>query len=298
MSPWAARTVNCRGRALRHVFSTARRKPDPVILVLDLDETLLRSKVEWEHPRRKLAWVDVRIYLNGIQCSACFRPGLGEFLDWIKLRRDAGLIEGPWVFSAGARVFVDAMVQEMDPSGDLFGGRVLSKESCTPFRYPWPWVFKDLSKIPFGTTDVAAGRAPNLARTVLVENSSLSCMMFPDNALLVHDWLGNTSEDNELARVSALIDGLIQREAEEVTGSYAGHLARAPGHAEFRTRLAQLVQRLEEPAPTAAELRDAQREVLLKARAAKEPLLGLSPAHVQCRSLSGRSLGRYLPKNC
>lgn len=256
------------------------RKPEPLILVLDLDETLLRSKVEWEHPRRKLAWVDVRVYLQGIQCSACFRPGLGDFLDWIRIRREAGLIEGPWVFSAGARVFVDAMVREMDPSGDLFGDRVLSKDSCTPLRYPWPWVLKDLSKIPFGAGDVAARGAANLARTVLVENSSLSCMMFPNNALLVHDWLGNTSEDKELARVSALIDGLIQREAEDVTGSYADRLARAPGHAEFRTRLAQLVQRLEAPAPTAAELRDARRKVLLEAQAAKEPLLGLCPSHV------------------
>lgn len=251
----------------------------PIILVLDLDETLLRPKIERAHPLRKLSRVDVRVYLEGgIQCSASFRPGLDEFFQWIRARRDSGLIEGPWIFGQGAKVYVDAMVRELDPFGDLFEGRVLSNEACTPLTKPWPWVVKDLSKIPCSSGDALA----NLPRTVLVENNSLSCMLFPDNSVLVRDWLGDgNEEDNELARVSALIDELIDKEAAEHTGgNYVRHLASAtPGYSEFRERLAVLGSRFEEPPPAGASLKDAYGEVWREARQAKEALLGLKAGH-------------------
>jgi len=262
-------------------ISRAPAKVKPIILVLDLDETLLRPKIERAHPLRKLSRIDVRVYLEGgIQCSASFRPGLDEFFQWIRARRDSGLIEGPWIFGQGAKVYVDAMVRELDPFGDLFEGRVLSNEACTPLTKPWPWVLKDLSKIPCGS---GGGGAENLPRTVLVENNSLSCMLCPGNSLLVRDWLGNDNEeDNELARVSALIDELIEKEAKEHTGgNYVGHLASSmPGYSEFRERLALLGNRFEEPPPAGASLKDAYGEVWREARLAKEALLGLRAGEV------------------
>lgn len=268
-----------------HLRPSNVSEPKPMILVLDLDETLLRPKIQRAHDKRKLSRIDLQVYLEGgIRCSASFRPGLDEFFYWIRERRDAGLIEGPWIFGQGARIYVEAMVRQLDPFGDLFGSRILCKESCTAMAWPWSWVLKDLSKIPSSQPDAAGFADDSLKRTILVDNNTISCILCPNNSLLVRDWLGDGSEDEELARASRLLDDLLAREAKAPThGDYSSHLVSAtPGHAEFCRRLAALHSRFNDKdwPPRDMPFNDACKEVWQEACDAKRALLGLCPGEV------------------
>merc|ERR1719498_1713718 len=80
------------------------------------------------------------------------RPGLSKFFEWIKTRRAEGLIEGPWIFTQGSSLYLNAVVPQIDPTGDLFanGDRILTRGACTRLQKPWPWVHKELDRVPCG----------------------------------------------------------------------------------------------------------------------------------------------------
>lgn len=214
------------------------RQP-PLTLVLDVDETLLRCRIEGYHSGRKLAKVDAtqRIEISAPNgelaitrgCDLSFRPGLADFLSWIRKRRVDGAIEGPWLFSAGEECYIQAVLKEIDPDGDLFGDRLLTKEDCTPCATPGMYL-KDLSRVPsLGGT----------ARTILVDNSPVSCVLNPESSILIHDWLADGEHDTELYRVMSLVDDALARGG--VAGNYANLISSITmGHAMFMKNLADL----------------------------------------------------------
>merc|ERR1719507_1630276 len=99
---------------------------------------------------------------NGVKCSVAKRPGLGAFFNWIRERRKAGLIEGPWLFGHGASSYVEAVLSKLDPKRDIFGTRVLTKEHCTKMQTPWPWVLKELATIPVGSDENSEGTSGDM----------------------------------------------------------------------------------------------------------------------------------------
>lgn len=253
----------------------------PLVLLLDLDETLLRPRIPQVH-KYDLASVDLSVTIpvnDGVHCDLSLRPGLWEFFDWIRERRGAGRIEGPWLFAQGHDAYVSAVLAELDPERDLFSDRVLSKEACTPTRTPW--VLKDLTKVPCS----GGGGAEGLRRMVLVDNNTMSCILHPENSLMVRDWLGLGAADAELERVGRVLDGLMERAQEDAASGrqadYAGHLVQTmPRHPEFQRRLRDLRRRIEEPAPMGVALRDVHKELWSEACDAKRELLGLGPGEV------------------
>ncbi|CAK0894039.1 unnamed protein product [Prorocentrum cordatum] len=120
----------------------------PLVLLLDLDETLLRPRIPQVH-KYDLASVDLSITIpvnDGVHCDLSLRPGLARFFEWIRERRRAGRLEGPWLFAQGHSAYVTAVLAELDPEKDIFSDRVLSKDdACTPTKTPW--VLKDLTKV-------------------------------------------------------------------------------------------------------------------------------------------------------
>lgn len=253
----------------------------PLVLLLDLDETLLRPRIPKVH-KYDLASVDLSVTIpvnDGVRCDLSLRPGLGAFFDWIRERRSAGRLEGPWLFAQGHAAYVNAVLAEVDPEKDIFSDRVLSKESCTPTRTPW--VLKDLTKVPCS----GGGGAGSLQRMVLVDNNTMSCILAPENTLMVRDWLGAGAADAELERVSQVLDGLMERALEDAASGrqadYAGHLVQTmPRYPEFQRRLRDLRRRIDEPAPMGMSLRELHKELWNEACDAKRELLGLAPGEV------------------
>lgn len=236
----------------------------PLVLVLDVDETLWRSHVPGLHKTQKRFAHDfvVEIKTAGVGTSArddlpppsfitadtgkvetheihvSLRPGLAKFFEWILLRRSEGVIEGPWIFTQGSTNYLNALLPRIDPTAEIFGDRVLTRASCHRFQKPWPWVHKDLAQVPCGEDQ---GSHPE--RVILVENNAMSGLLNPDNLLMVYDWIGGNKFDRELSRVSATLDEVIsqQRTHGDSPGSYAERLRDStPGHDEFREELEHL----------------------------------------------------------
>jgi len=221
----------------RRSFHAGGSQP-PLLLVLDVDETLWRCVISGVHKKRHLAKIDTHVNIEALSrdgtshvvgCDISWRPGLTEFLDWIRMRRDEGAIEGPWLFTTGAYSYVHAVLTELDPDGDLFGSRVLAKDACTTTATP-SFYLKDLNVVP---------STGGVKRTILVDNNPVSCILQPESCILIHDWLGDGVPDNELARVISVLDDAI---ANGMEGDYAGAIARAAaGHDTFKQNLANLM---------------------------------------------------------
>eukprot|EP00927_Polykrikos_kofoidii_P067479 TRINITY_DN62969_c0_g1_i1.p1 TRINITY_DN62969_c0_g1~~TRINITY_DN62969_c0_g1_i1.p1 ORF type:complete len:350 (+),score=57.64 TRINITY_DN62969_c0_g1_i1:198-1247(+) len=227
----------------------------PLALVLDIDETLLRPKIIGVpgHKNRQLRHVDFRVTIklgDGLPCDICLRPGVKTFFDWVRKTRSAGLIEGPWLFTQGARPYVEALLTKLDPDGDLFSDRVLSQEMCMQTKTPG-YVLKDLSRVPIG---VCKDDPLPLSRVILVDNNAMSAILCPENVLMVRDWRGakeDNAEDAELQRVSDLLDEVIaSARAEALATAEPGKASRVnyvrqmvamhPRHDRFRARTPEL----------------------------------------------------------
>lgn len=256
-------------------WAAAAASQPPLALVLDVDETLLRSAIKGVHMSRKLSKVDKCVHITipsrdggedgYVECNLSYRPGLTEFLDWIRQRRDEGAIEGPWLFTTGATAYIDAVLQDMDPDGDLFGGRVLAKDVCTPTATPG-YYLKDLTRVP------ASG---GLQTTILVDNNPVSCIMHPDSCLLIHDWLGDGEPDAELSRVQHVVDAAI---AQGVEGDYAASLSSATeGHIPFTRDLIALHEVLDQEPDPEATLAQTLRRRWAEVCAVKRQFLGPGP---------------------
>lgn len=298
----SSRRSRCRPR----FFGSGTEPQAPLALVLDVDETLWRTYIPGISKTKKLPSCDFVVELDHsdksqkltaweqaawtssrhetgenteekppdartkrIEIQVSMRPGLDEFFDWIRERRSEGVIEGPWIFTQASDKYLRAMLPEVDKTGEIFGERILTRGSCTRMRKPWPWVHKDLNQVPCG---VDRGAHPE--RVVLVENNVMSCLHYPRNSLIVHDWIGDHSKpDTELRRVSSTLDALLL-ETKGAPGSYAERLAAVtPGHLDYEEALADLRERVEEELPEGKAPADAIRSVWRRALKAKYRLL-------------------------
>jgi len=278
-------TVSRAAAGLRAAGTSAEVRP--LILVLDLDETLVRTKIQGVHKARKLVTEDFNVVINvnnGVPCSVSKRPGVGAFFDWIRERRKEGLIEGPWLFGQGKKEYVEAVLSKLDPDREIFGDRLLTKEYCIQLQTPWPWVVKDLATVPIDKTagDAKPGAA-HVQRMVLVDNFPVAATLCPGNTLMVRDWLGDDRPDREFARATALLDSVIEGARSGAGGrapdDYAGRLVDAmPGHAELQRRLATLKQFLDDGyQPGRGSVKDVLQQVWAESCEMKQVYLGLKP---------------------
>lgn len=263
------------------------RQPAPLLLVLDLDETLVRVACDNVHKTRKMKIVDFSVPVeigdppDSFNCRVRKRPGLDKFFDWIKERRNAGLIEGPWLFTTSAPQYTKALLRRIDPGGHMFGLRVLARQACEPSGMPG-FMLKDLAQIP-SKFDGAEHRK------VLVDNNPVSCIVNPSNAVLIRDWLGHDSEDQELARVQTCLDLAIQKAGSlrdvdsgvspQELDDYASHLLRlTPTRKNYFERLKALGKRLEAgPPENMTSLREVLQSVTAECNDIKREHLGAAP---------------------
>jgi len=255
----------------------------PLILLLDLDETLIRPKLQRVHASRTLSSTDFRILIDGsIECQASLRPGLQEFFDWIRERRASGHIAGPWIYGQGAKKYIAPVLRQLDPKKEIFGDRILAKPSCTPLKNPWPWVLKGLTHEGGDDDGEDSLSSANVSRMVLVDNNIMSAILHPENTLVVRDWLADGAEDTELARVAATLDAAISADAADgASGDYAGQLAKTtPRFDGFRDSLADIYARMQEPPDSTRPLKTVLIETWEEACEAKRKLLDLSPGQV------------------
>lgn len=158
----------------------------PLLVVLDLDETLVHTHADADDIR------DFTILIPGHESLYVIkRPGVDEFLDW--LRKPPMEVV---VFTAGSESYANAVVRYLDPERTVIR-RLLSRGKCSPT--PLEDAFcKDLHKL-----------TENMARIVLVDNSPLSCMLQPENGILIDDWLGGDPNDSELERVRRVLEACL-----------------------------------------------------------------------------------------
>jgi len=276
---------------LCHGFLTSTRglstvkqqtKRPPLLLILDLDETLVRVACKDVHRNRNLERVDFNVMVEvprqgAFDCGVALRPGLDTFFGWIKERRSAGAIEGPWIFTTATPVFVKAILRKIDPGGSIFGMRVLARGACTPTRMPG-YLLKDLSRVK---SSYKSGL--DSQRKVLIDNSPISCIHDPGNSVLVRDWLGSNARDTELARVQSLIDRALDQVAsqakEDTSVNYAGCIASLmPGSAQFQKRLQEFGPKLNGDVPQEVDLLRAKlRTFSAECNDIKRELLGAAP---------------------
>lgn len=296
MNPFQRSAVHGVGRAFRGFSATTACKRPPLVLVLDVDETLWRSYVPNVHKPNKLMAVEpdftIQLRTDGeVPTSAtdssgevsrastvqqndirvALRPGLSKFFEWIIKRRAEGLIEGPWIFTQGSNLYLNALLPFVDPTGEVFADRVLTRGACARLRPPWPWVHKHLTRVPCGEDK---GEHPE--RCILVENNPMSGLLYPDHLLMVHDWTGSNVFDRELKRVSNTIDAVL-RETEGDSADYAKTLSRlTPDVDKFQKALEGLHEIVKsEPSKKAPQ---AIKEVWIKAVRAKTKLIQQQPA--------------------
>lgn len=258
-----------------------------MLLVLDMDETLVRVCCDGVHRGRELKKVDFWVPIgvgkgpkrDVFDCGVSVRPGLDKFMEWILDRRRTGLIEGPWVFTTSTLEYTQAILSKLDPDGKVFGDRILAREACTPARLPG-FFMKDLSRVPCeqGSSEGGAERG------VLVDNNPVSFVLNPGPSVLVRDWVGDNHVDSELSRVQALLDDLAVDARMEATINaaagggvdYAAAVSRAVhGHDRFRSRLGGLADLLGEfPQGSTELLRNAMKAATADANDIKRELIG------------------------
>lgn len=285
-----------RASHLRSFSSTTAK--EPLILVLDVDETLWRSHVPGVHKHKPPAKFDFKVEINaggermtsaptawtsstssssqadsetkeqGRQSKTChvtLRPGLKKFFNWIVERRSQGVLEGPWIFTQGSSRYLNAVIPQIDPDGEVFGDRILTRGACLRMQSPWPWVHKELTQVPCGI-----GEQARTERVILVENNVMSCLLYPDNGFMVHDWTGDNAFDRELRRVSTVLDDVLS----EPSGDYASRLAAiTPGHQHFREEMAHLHECILRGLPAGQNKDEAIKDLWWQALKAKKRLL-------------------------
>ena len=157
-----------------------------VTLVLDLDETLVHCTIE------PTAGADVvfPVEFNGVEYNVhvAKRPHLEYFLDKVSNEFGFEVI----IFTASQRVYADALLDLIDPSGQFFKHR-LFREACL---YVEGNYLKDLNVL---------GR--DLSRTVLVDNSPHAYGYQVDNGIPIVSWFDD-KEDTELLSLLPFLERL------------------------------------------------------------------------------------------
>ncbi|KAJ7936456.1 HAD-like domain-containing protein [Mycena leptocephala] len=135
-------------------------------LVLDLDETLVHST---ENP---LHHPDYIVEIKGRVFHVLKRPGVDEFL-----KRMSEIYELV-VFTASSKEYAEPLLDKLDK--DKLVSHRLFRESCVKNARKY---VKDLSRL---------GRS--LADTIILDNSPVSYILHPHNAVPVSSWFNDRSD--------------------------------------------------------------------------------------------------------
>lgn len=126
-------------RRLESETRTRLLKDTKLSLIVDLDQTIVHATVdptvgEWMSDPKNPNWSALqgvgRFQLNdgpNLGNDGCYyylkmRPGLSEFLHTLAEKYEMH------VYTMGTRAYADAVCRIIDPTGELFGGRVLSRD--------------------------------------------------------------------------------------------------------------------------------------------------------------------------
>eukprot|EP00439_Symbiodinium_sp_Y106_P065300 s2821_g10.t1 len=186
-------------------------------------------------------------------------------------------LRSPWIYTTSTPNYTKALMRHVDPGGRVFAMRVLTREKCKPCAIPG-FLLKEMSQIPSKHDADDATEQQLLQRRVLVDNSPVSCVLHPNGSVLVRDWLGEGTEDDELPRVQRLLEAVLEDDGES-EADYAARLVRhTAGHGSWSARLKALSGLLESQAPMEAdELRTMFRRISNECNDMKRELLGAAP---------------------
>lgn len=156
-------------------------EPSNLTVVLDLDETLVRSYGQDDVPvhlamSRQLARLEVDCG-GSSRVVSFLRPGLFEFLT--RVSRLANV----YVYTAGDADYARPLIQMLDRDGRFFLGSLYRESTVATSVHDH---VKDLERL-----------GCDLARTVLVDNNPYSFLLQPDNGVLCESFFGEP-EDRHL----------------------------------------------------------------------------------------------------
>jgi RNA polymerase II subunit A small phosphatase-like protein len=161
---------------------------DKHCLVIDLDETLVHSTFDPIEDPDFVLPVDVNGTMKNIYVMK--RPHVDEFL------QKMGSLYECVLFTASLAIYAEQLANLLD-QWNVFPYR-LYRESCT---FQQNCYIKDLSKL---------GR--NLERVVIIDNSPVSYMFHPENAVPVLSWF-NDKTDTQLAAIMPFLERLAKTES-------------------------------------------------------------------------------------
>lgn len=168
----------------RHLGMLPEVHPDDVgkkCLVLDLDETLVHSSFQ---PVDNADFV-IPIQIEGTQHKVYVlkRPGVDKFMRRVAERYEVV------IFTASLSLYADPLLDQLDIHGVV--RHRLYRENCTFFQGSY---VKDLTKL-----------ARPISQTIIVDNSPLSFMFQPENAIGCSSYIDEPS-DAELEVIAAFLD--------------------------------------------------------------------------------------------
>ncbi|KAI6248387.1 Nuclear envelope morphology protein 1 [Erysiphe necator] len=167
-------------------------------LILDLDETLIHSMAKGGRMSTgNMVEVKLQTVLMagentslGLQHPILYwvnkRPHCDEFLrlvcKWYNLI----------IFTASVQEYADPVIDLLEQDRKLFSGRYY-RQHCTQRQGAY---IKDLSSIE-----------PDLSKVIILDNSPLSYMFHPENAIPIEGWI-NDPTDNNLLHLIPLLESL------------------------------------------------------------------------------------------
>lgn len=166
-------------------------EPPNLTVVLDLDETLVRScdredvpeQLEFAASMGKLAKLEVECVGSShsyTRVVSFLRPGLFEFLEQVSKLADV------YIFTAGDPDYARPLLQMLDHEGKFFLGSYYRETTVATAVHDH---VKDLTRL-----------GVDLTRTVLVDNNPYSFLLQPDNGMLCDSFYGEP-EDRHLLDV-------------------------------------------------------------------------------------------------
>eukprot|EP00945_MAST-04E_sp_MAST-4E-sp1_P005696 g5696.t1 len=174
-------------------------------VVLDIDETLIHAEVGRDIGRNGMSGETKTDKVNGIEVSIKTsdgtvhqvvvrkRPGVDGFLKKLAMEHDV------YAFTASEEYYARPILKMLDPEKKIFKGCYF-RTDCTQIK--GKTFVKDLGKV----------EAPDMARTVLVDNNPMSFLCQPRNGIPILSWYGSAGDtalnilDNFLRRLQPLED--------------------------------------------------------------------------------------------